>query len=381
MPRRPFARRFLAPLAGVLWAALWSGASADPPAGQGSPPPAPPASPTAPGPLTAGPRVDLPLVNGKTLSGVVESTDKDEVVLVVGVGERRRIPWGQLAPMGVWRAKAALEKPDDGKARLSLAELAADLGLYAVARAEYEKATALGAMDAKACEAAIADAEKRAIEAGVAHAQRLADSGDVVGALAAARDLKIDFAGAVDARRVDALLAGLLGRIKDRDADLKSVEADVQQAVLEAERNKRIDKHRIDARVKSQQADEDAAEARSNMPLGKVTRVRRGAEAAADAYDGARRDLGRLRRVVPEQGREHDEALASIADLDRRQFALLYDAAKFFWDQRVYDTADQFAARAAFVDPVDPRLLELRQLLRDVRIKKRMSDITNARPR
>lgn len=376
MSRRVPAFRLLLPL---LAAALASGSAwADPPseAAPPAPVPAPPAGATA-----SGPKVELPLLTGKTIAGVIESSDPTEVVLVVGEGERRRIPWGQLAPLGVWRVKAAKEKPDDGAARRALAELAADLGLYTVARAEFEKAVALGAMDAKAGEEAIADAEKRAIEAGVARAQRLADAGEIDDALAVARELKIDFATAVDAKRVEALLAGLLGKIKDRDQDQKAAKEEIQKAILEAERNKRIEKYRIDARAKREAADENAAEARENMPLGRVTRVRKAAEAAADGYEAARRDMGRLRRVLPAQGPERDAANAMLADLDRKQFALLFDAAKFFWDERIFDTADQFAARAAFVDPVDPRLLELRQNIREVRFKKRLSDITNARPR
>ncbi len=91
------------------------------PATAGEPPPgAPPAA--APAPLPGS--VELPLLAGKSLTGVVESTDDQEVVLRLSATEVRRIPWAQLAPLGLLRARRALAKPDDGPARLALADLA-----------------------------------------------------------------------------------------------------------------------------------------------------------------------------------------------------------------------------------------------------------------
>jgi hypothetical protein len=303
------------------------------------------------------------------------------VVLLTAPGERRRVPWGQLAPLGVWRVRAAVVPPDDGAGRRSLAELAADLGLWALARLEFEKALALGAIDAKSHREEVLEAEKRAIETGVARARRAADEGDVEGALAIARDLKIDFAAAVDAPRVEALLADLLARIGERDRDQEAARAEVEKVMAEAERQKRVERHRFEARSRIAAADRAAGEARAQMPKGVVSRVRRNAEAAADDYEDARRALGRLRRIAGPTGALRDETNAALVDLDGRQFGFLYEAAKFFWDARVYGTAEEFAARAAFVDPVDPRLLELRDEIRAVRMKRRLSDVTNARPR
>ena len=83
------------------------------------------------------PPVELPLQAGSSLTGTVESADATEVVVLVGPGSRRRVPWAQLAPLGVLRVRAALTKPDDGPGRLALASLASDLGLFAEARWSY----------------------------------------------------------------------------------------------------------------------------------------------------------------------------------------------------------------------------------------------------
>ncbi len=70
-----------------------------------------------------------------------------------------------------------------------------------------------------------------------------------------------------------------------------------------------------------------------------------------------------------------------LGTIDRDQFRMLLDATKFFWEARVYATAEEYAARASYVDPVDPALLEVRAEIRSHRIRYRASDVTNARPR
>lgn len=329
----------------------------------------------------AGPSVELPLAAGSSLRGTVESADAAEVVLLVGPGARRRIPWAQLAPLGVLRAKAALTRPDDGPGRLALADLAAELGLFAEARAEYEKALALGAIEGKAYEAAVADAERRAVDAGIARAERAADAGDVATALEVLRGLQLDFAHALDPKRVAALVATLETRIAARDADQRAAKDEADRLALDVDRRREIVTRMTEAKKHLGLGDRHADEARAIMPRGNVTKVGKAAEAADDAYGTARRELGRLRRIVRKEESERDAVLALLADLDRRQFRLLFDAAKFYWDARVFARADEWATRASYLDPVDQALMELRDEIRARRIRYRFSDVTNARPR
>ena len=44
------------------------------------------------------------------------------------------------------------------------------------------------------------------------------------------------------------------------------------------------------------------------------------------------------------------------------------------------ETAEEWAAKAAYIDPVHPELLELRERIVESRIRYRLSDVTNARP-
>jgi hypothetical protein len=324
--------------------------------------------------------VDLPLVSGATIHGTVESADAKEVVVRVGAEELRRIPWPQLQPLGVFRAKAALAPASEGEARLQLAELAADLGLYAETREEYEKALALGAIDRKRFDEVVADAEKRAVTQGVERARMLAEAGDPEAGLDIARRLKLDFTNAPNATMVDKLIGDLLARLKALDLDAAKDAAELQRVQAELERNKEILKRLTLASQLVDEADVDAKEAADARAVGNVTKARKHAEVSDGKYMSARKNLGRLRRILPREHETRKEVLARLTELDRKQFALLFATAKFHWDQRVYTRAEEWANRAAYIDPVNPDLMEIRDLLRENRIRYKVSDVTNARP-
>jgi hypothetical protein len=335
----------------------------------------------APTALCADPQpVTLPLASGKTVEGVVESADAKEVVVRVAPEQVRRVPWHQLAPLGAYRVRDALAPVADGQARLELALLAVDLGLYVEARREFEKALALGALRQKAFLQFVMRAEREAVESGVRQALQAADSGDWEQALQLARDLKMHFGGAPNAASIDKLIAELVLRVRDLQ---KAADRDAQELArvkIEAERNKEIIRRRTKAVGQIEQGRKEAEQAALARDTGNVTRARKFAEAADKAFMGARRDLGRLRRIIPREDEGYREILALLNQLDRDHFALLHDTAWFFWEETVYSRADEYAARASYIDPVHPDLLELRDLLRVNRIRYRMSDITNARP-
>lgn len=337
----------------------------------------PPTPAAAPKP--AGKPVELPLAAGKSLTGIVESFDEHEVVLRIG-DDRRRIPWEQLTPVGVYRAHAANAAADDGPARLSLADLAADLGLYVEARREYEKALGLRAIDGAAYTAAVARAEERAVSSLLAQAERLADAGDTDAALAALRTVQLDFGDAVDPRKVSALLAAVAARVEARAKEQQAIADEDAKLAEESKKKREILVRMTKAKGDRAIGDRSADAARAEMPKGAVSRVRKAADEADDAYGVARREYGRLRRLVGKTGPDRDAWAAALDELDKIQFRLLFDAAKFFWDARVYATAEDFANRASYIEPVDQGLMELRAQMRENRIRYRASDITNARP-
>lgn len=343
-----------------------------------------PAARAADAPAAAAPQAtaatEILLADGTTVVGVVESADARGVVVRPAGAEPRTLAWSSLTPAGAFAVRASKVAADDGPGRLALAELAADLGLFALARAEYEKALALGAIEAKAYERAVADAEHRAVETLVARAQKAADDGDLAGALAVLRALKMDFASALDPRRIGPMLSDLDARIRARDEDLRRAAEELERLRLDADRKKEILARTVETKRQIALGDKRADEARAIMPRGAVSGVRKSAEAADEAYVAARKELGRLRRIVRRDEPERDEVLALLTQLDRTEYRLLFDAAKFFWDARVYARAEEWAARASYVDPVDPALLELRDEIGRSRIRYRASDVTNAHP-
>lgn len=328
-------------------------------------------------------RVTLPLKAGTQLEGVLESADAREVVLRLGAEERRRIPWEQLTALGVFRVREALAPVADGETRRGLAELAADLGLFAEARVEYEKALALGALNAKDFSVLVARAEESAVEQGVEAARRLADAGDLPGALEIARGLKLAFGEAPNAPKIRMLIEGLLEQVRATEEADAAETADLARMEQQARRLKEILERRTRAEERLAAGDTAAAQSAQARNLGNVTKARKGAEAADAAYTEARKQLGRLRRILPPDDEAARTQLAArLNELDRKQFALRLALAKFYVapGARNYGEAERWAAKAAYIDPVHPDLLELRERIVASRIRYRLSDVTNARP-
>ena len=328
----------------------------------------------------APPAVEVPLLDGTTIRGVVTGVDAKEVAITVGE-VARKVAWSALSPLGVFRVRVAVAAADDGAVRLGLAELASELGLWAEARAEYEKALALRAIDARTYEKAVADAELRAVEAGIGRATKALEAGDTRTALAALRQLKLDFAGAANAAKVDALLGDLSRRVAASQAEQLASEEDRARALRDGERQKEVTVRFLEAKQHVNLAAIAAEEMRAQAKNGVVSRVRRLGDASDAGYVAARRALGRIRRLTARESPDALKALAMLGTIDRDQFRMLLDATKFFWEARVYAPAEDFAARASYVDPVDPALLEVRAEIRSHRIRYRASDVTNAFPR
>jgi len=254
------------------------------------------------------------------------------------------------------------------------------LGLYREARIEFEKALALGALDRKTFQKVVLQAEQDAVQAGIAQALTLARSGDFETAMQTARELKLHFGGAPNAAAIDRLVKQLLSRISKLEKDSARDARELQKLKLETRRNKEILRRKTEASGLIEKGKDYAKQAAEVRQIGNVTRARKFAESADKAFMEARRHFGRLRRIIAPESPTYREILAKLNDLDGLQFDLLFQTAWFFWEGRIYSKADEFAARASFIDPVHPDLLDLREMLRASRIRYRLSDVTNARP-
>lgn len=324
----------------------------------------------------------LPLKNGKSLEGVVERATPTDVVLRIGKGDTartREIPWTQLAPLGVYRARAAVAPPADGEARKLLAEMAADLGLYVEARAEYEKAWALGALDEKSFRTLVRAAERHAVEAGIAQALKLAEAGDLERALAKATELRIHFRDAPNAKDVIKLVDQLLEQVTKMNDEAQAERQALEAAMVDLEKNKEILRRRAQASKALAKASSAAALSKKARDVGNVTRARKNADIAHKHFQEARRHYGRLRRVLPRGHTMRRDTLGRLVELDKQQFDLLFGMAWFLWQGRVYSQAEIWASRASYIDPVHPDLMDLRADLVASRIRYRLSDVSNAR--
>ena len=325
--------------------------------------------------------VELPLTNGKSLTGTIESADEREVVIRLGAEQLRHIPWTRLAPLGFYRAKRALAAAADGAARLKLAELAAELGLYVEAREEYEKALALGAISKRSFKTNVAQAEQRAVENGVHAAHRLADRGDLEAAMETARRLKLHFASAPNAASVNKLVSALIRRIHKLDAAALEEKAELERVQLDSRRNKEILTRKTKALDLFHNGQKLMVEWKAKRAQGSVTRAKKLAAKIDKMFSDARINLGRLRRILPRDHRERKEINAQLNKLDAAQFDLRFGMAEFYAEGKIWSRAERWIALASYIDPVHPELVELRDLLLTSRIRYRASDMTNARGR
>lgn len=324
--------------------------------------------------------IELPLANGKTLTGVVQQVAGDEVLVALAGGKQRRIPWAQLTPLAVYRVKAALAPVADGEARKKLALLAADLGLYAEARVEYEKALALGALTQKEFRHLVGKAERHAVEAGVNHARKVAEAGDLERALDIATELRLHFANAPNATAVGKLIQELLSLVDRLDKEAARDQKALEEALVDLQKNKEILRRKTEALAQVKKGIALSADSKQAQQKGQVSRAHKHAEKADAQFTKARRNLGRLRRILPRRSEMRRDVLARLVELDKVQFQLLFDMAWFMWESKVWSRAELYAAKASYIDPVHPELIELRDELASSRIKYRLSDMTNARP-
>jgi hypothetical protein len=286
-----------------------------------------------------------------------------------------------LAPLGFWRARRALAPAADGEARLRLAEFAVHLGLHAEAREEYEKAYGLGAIGKEAYQRQVREAERDAVRNGLQRARKLADAGDLEGAMEIARRLKLEFANAPQAAEVGKLVAELVARVRELDEEAVRARTELERVLLGVKREKEIQLRATKARARTLEAGALLPAWEAALEIGNMTRLRKNAEAADALFQEARVDLGRLRRILPADHEARREVLADLTRLDAAQFDLRFRTARCFADGRIWTRAEHWLHLASYIDPVHPDLLELREEITASRIRYRASDITNARGR
>jgi hypothetical protein len=171
--------------------------------------------------------------------------------------------------------------------------------------------------------------------------------------------------------------------VRAQDDSAKKDAEELAKAEAQARRAKELLERKTRAEGAIAGGDLAAKESADAREKGNVTKARKAAETSLAAYTEARKNLGRLRRIVPlEDAKARDEVASRLNDLDKKQFALCLAMAKFLAapGARNFAKAEEWALKAAYIDPVDPELLELRQRIAESRIRYRVSDVSNARP-
>ena len=310
---------------------------------------------------------------GKTIEGVVESADAKEVVLKVGPEERRAHPVGAARPARrLPRPRGAHAGRRRRGSALAWPSSRADLGLFAEARAEYEKALALGALKAKDVHRARgARPRRRAVEQGVGRGRAaLADAGDVAGALEIARGLKLAFGEAPNAPAIRALIEDLLAQVRAQDDSAKKDAEELAKAEAQARRAKEILERRMRAEGAINTGDVAAKECADGREQGAVTQRAQGRRGRA--LDGLHRGAQEPRPPAPhpphgrrEGARRGGRAARTTSTRSSSRCAWRWRSSSRRPARATTATAEEWAAQAAYIDPVDPDLLELRERIAD----------------
>src|SRR6185436_7567125 len=110
-----------------------------------------------------------------------------------------------------------------------------------------------------------------------------------------------------------------------------------------ARRARELLERRVRAEGAVNTGDEAAKRCAEAREQGAVSRASKTGEEAYAGYTAARKDFGRLRRILPmEDAKARDEVAARLNELDRKQFALCLALAKYFVapGARAYDKAE-----------------------------------------
>ncbi len=196
-----------------------------------------------------------------------------------------------------------------------------------------------------------------------------------------ARLLKLHFATAPNAREVSALVAKLVSLVQTLDKEAAKERAELDRVVIASKREKEILRRKTKAIDLYKNAGTLIPEWKKHRDRGSLSKARKIADKIDGMLQEARINLGRLRRILPRGHAARKEILAQLTQLDKAQFDLRLSMAETEKEATAWKRAELWAAKASYIDPVHPDLVELRDHLMTNRIRYRVSDVTNARGR
>ncbi len=323
----------------------------------------------------------LKLKSGDLIPGEVIEMDDAGVLFARQEGGRFRVRWSAVLPVSRYELWASTLAADDAAGRLEIARWALREKLFHQARREAVKAKGIGSDEEREQATALLEhvAQSEA-DASLAVIDERIAAGDLTGALDRARQyLRVAPPGA-HATRVRARVPDLLVRIEQAQA--QETERKQNEALgRDAQRKQAfIEKNLRQALATKQKAQETSIEAYAYLAKGNQTRARRALAKSEKGFLAARNRLKKVRRAAG-PGEIAEQCVREMEDADRRTVDLLTRWGALEVGNKSWKKADAAVDRGLRIDPVDSALLDLRREIDENWIRRRVSDISNAKPR
>jgi hypothetical protein len=183
-----------------------------------------------------------------------------------------------------------------------------------------------------------------------------------------------------EAERVRARVADILARMERRDALDREAEEERRRAEKAGRLEAYIAKNLAAARKAQTEAGARTVEGFAALAKGNQTRARDALAAAETGFTAARAALARVKRAAG-AGPTADECEKEMRDCDRRSVEVLTRWGDLEVGQKAWKRASPVVDRGLRIDPVDRELLELRRRIDENWMRRKLSSVTNAKPR
>lgn len=322
----------------------------------------------------------IKLNDGRMMPGSVVELDDDGVVFALEKGGRLSIPWEQVLPISRYELWSSTLAAGDADGRMEVARWAVEQALFSQARRSARQALGLGIEDPADVESFLDQLGKKEADHAIGEIDALVQAGELEDAVARVRRyLRIAPPGK-DADRVRAKLGDLMTRMERRDAEAQEAAEEQKEEARNERKERWITKTYEDAEEAKNDAIEHAIQAFAYLNKGNQTRSRNALARAEKQFDAARKDFKKLQRVLGSDQRA-TVCGREAKDCDRRVLEVLIRWGRLEVGNKAWKKASPVVDRGLKIDPVQPELLELRKTIDTNWIRRKASDITNARGR
>ncbi|MCE9636119.1 MAG: hypothetical protein K8T90_10475 [Planctomycetes bacterium] len=329
------------------------------------------------GPLSALADV-LELSTGELIPGKTEMVDDEGVSFARTTGGSMRVTWNLVVPRCRYDLVRASLAADDAPGRVKLAKWALGAGMYRAARRDLLEAKGLAGTVQEDVDALLATVLRAEADATLDAVDALVGSGDLDAALDRLKSYLRAADPGPDATRARARVADLVQRIEKRDEDARKSEEDRMATEKAGKIKDWLDKTTKAADQLKLDAGTSAADAFTQLANGNQTRARDALSTSEQKYQAARAAYAKARKTAKD-GPVAEACAERIKDCDGRTAEVLSRWGRLEVSNKNWKQASPIVDRGLKIDPVNRELLELRATIDASWIRKKMSDVSNAK--